>query len=49
MIIYPLDVVDKVCRCLIKLDLKNNKDKKYYNNCYDGWYNFYMGNKLELF
>ena len=24
MIIYPLDVVDKVCRCLIKLDFFRN-------------------------
>ena len=37
------------CHCLIRLDLKDKKGKKFYNDCYSGWYNFYMRNKLELF
>ena len=37
------------CYCLMKLDLKDDTDKKYYNDCYDGWYNFHMKNKLEIF
>lgn len=39
----------EVCHCLIKLDLKDKQNKKIYNDCYDGWYKFYMRNKLELF
>ncbi len=36
------------CNCLMRLDLKNKDNRKFYNNCYDGWYNFYMRNLLEL-
>ena len=36
------------CHCLIKLDLKDKKDKKFYNDCYDGWYKYTMRNLLEL-
>ena len=39
----------EVCYCLIKLDLKDKQNKKIYKDCYDGWYKFYMRNKLELF
>ena len=24
------------CQCLERLDLKDKKDKKFYNDCYDG-------------
>ena len=37
------------CHCLMRLDLKKDKDKKFYNDCYDGWYNYAMRNMLELF
>jgi hypothetical protein len=35
------------CHCLIKLDL-HNKDKKFYNDCYNGWYKYTMRNMLEI-
>ena len=38
----------ETCNCLVRLDLKDNKDKKIYNDCYDGWYNYAMRNMLEI-
>ena len=38
----------ETCHCLMKLDLKDKKDKKYYNDCYNGWYNYAMKNLLEF-
>ena len=38
----------EVCNCLIKLDLKDNKDKKFYNDCYNGWYKYAMRNLIEI-
>lgn len=38
-----------VCQCLIRLDLKDKKDKKTYNKCYDNWYRHNMINILELY
>ena len=38
----------EVCHCLIKLDLKDKKNKKFYNDCYNGWYNYTMRNMLEI-
>ena len=36
------------CHCLEKLDLKDKNNKKFYNDCYDGWYKYTMRNLLEL-
>jgi hypothetical protein len=36
------------CKCLMRLDLKDKTDKKFYSDCYGGWYNFHMRNKLEI-
>jgi hypothetical protein len=38
----------ETCNCLIRLDLKDKKDKKLYNNCYDGWYKYTMRNMVEI-
>ena len=38
----------EVCRCLKRLDLKDKNNKKFYNDCYDGWYKYTMRNLLEL-
>lgn len=38
----------EVCNCLIKLDLKDKKDNKFYNDCYNGWYKYAMRNMLEI-
>ena len=38
----------EVCQCLMKLDLNDKKDKKFYNNCYGGWFRYNMRNLLEL-
>ena len=38
----------EVCNCLMRLDLKDKKNKKFYNDCYDGWYNYAMRNMLEI-
>ena len=39
----------ETCNCLIRLDLKDKKDKKTYNKCYDNWYRHTMINILELY
>ena len=38
----------ETCHCLLKLDLNDKKDKKFYNDCYNGWYNYAMRNMLEI-
>ena len=37
-----------VCECLVKLDLNDKNNKKFYNDCYNGWYKYAMRNMLEI-
>ena len=36
------------CHCLMRLDLNNKNNKKFYNDCYDEWYKYAMRNMLEI-
>jgi hypothetical protein len=36
------------CLCLLNLNLDSEREKNYYNNCYDKWYKYNMKNMLEL-
>ena len=38
----------ETCHCLMRLDLNDKNNKKFYNDCYNGWYKYAMRNMLEI-